>query len=207
MGYVVLGELVRIIDGRPLDEFAKAEIFEPLAMKDTCYKPPESWKPRIAPTEHRNGAWMIGDVHDPRSYALGKVAGHAGVFSTVQDVGRFCRMILNGGELDGKRILSKETVAEMTKPRTLPDHTNARGYGFDIDTAYSVSPRGNRFEKGKTFGHTCFTGTMFWIDPEHGCFVVFFTNRVHPSAKDGNDLPLRKQVATIVGEAFLGPAN
>lgn len=209
VGYIVLGELVKIIDGRPLNEFAKAEIFDPLGMKDTAYIPPENWKARIAPTEMRDGKWMLGDVHDPRSYALGKVAGHAGVFSTAGDLGRFCRMILGGGELEGKRILSKAMVEEMTKPRCMPEKTkpekiNCRAYGFDVDTSYSPSPRGKRFEAGTTFGHTGFTGTMFWIDPKNDCFIVFLTNRVHPDAKTGSDLPLRRTVSTIAAEAFLG---
>ncbi|HLX61024.1 MAG TPA: serine hydrolase domain-containing protein [Planctomycetota bacterium] len=204
VNYIVLGELVRIVSGKPLNEFAKTEIFEPLGMKDTAYLPPESWKPRIAVTEKRDGKWTPGDVHDPRSFALGKVAGHAGVFSTAEDMARFCRMILNGGELDGKRILSKATLDEMTKPRAMPDKTNSRGYGFDIDTPYSPSARGKRFAVGTTFGHTGFTGTMFWIDPEHDCFVVFLTNRINLGA-DGNDLAVRGKVSTIAAEAFLGP--
>ncbi len=208
VGYIVLGELVRVVDGRPLDEFAQAEIFTPLGMKDTTYKPAADWPPlvagRVAPTEKRNGRFTPGDVHDPRSFALGKVAGHAGVFSTADDLGRFCRMILNGGELDGKRILKKETVETMTTRRFMPDKSSSRAYGFDVDTGYSPSARGKRFAVGTTFGHTGFTGTMFWIDPEHDCFVVLLTNRVHPVAKDGNDMAVRSKVSTIAAEAFLG---
>ncbi|MBI4582053.1 MAG: beta-lactamase family protein, partial [Planctomycetes bacterium] len=147
VGYIVLGELVRAVDGRPLDQFAREEIFQPLGMKDTTYKPPEDLKPRCAPTEMRNGQWIVGEVHDPRAYALGGVAGHAGLFSTVDDLARWCRMILNFGTLDGKRVLADATVREMIRQRCLADASGGRGYGFDISTGYS-QPRGNFFEAG-----------------------------------------------------------
>src|SRR6266550_3221076 len=100
MGYIVLGKLVEVVDGRRLDVFAREEIFGPLKMEHTAYNPPAEWKAICAPTEQREGRWMVGEVHDPRSYALGGVAGHAGMFSTAGDLRRFCRMILNGGELE-----------------------------------------------------------------------------------------------------------
>jgi uncharacterized protein YbbC (DUF1343 family)/CubicO group peptidase (beta-lactamase class C family) len=203
VGYIVLGELVQAVDGRPLDRFAHEEIFQPLGMTDTTYDPPASWRPRIAPTQERDGRPMRGEVHDPRSFALGGVAGHAGVFSTADDLGRFCRMILDGGRLDGRRILRAETIREMTRPRCLPDGTGLRCYGFDVATPYSPSPRGNRFEPGTTFGHTGFTGTMFWIDPLHDCYFILLTNAVHPDGK-GSVIALRKKVSTVVAEALLG---
>jgi uncharacterized protein YbbC (DUF1343 family) len=193
---------VEVVDGRRLDVFAREEIFGPLKMEHTAYLPPTEWKAMCAPTEQREGRWMVGEVHDPRSYALGGVAGHAGVFSTAADLQQFCRMILNGGELDGKRILKRETVAEMTKVRCLPDGSGCRSYGFDVRTGYS-SARGERFESLTTFGHTGFTGTMFWIDPKNDCFVIFLTNRVHPDGK-GEIVQLRKRVVTAVAEALLG---
>src|SRR5438445_1484909 len=182
MGYIVLGKLVEVVDGRRLDVFAREEIFGPLKMEHTTYNPPAQWKALCAPTEQREGRWMVGEVHDPRSYALGGVAGHAGIFSTAADLRRFCRMILSGGELNGRRILKKETVDEMTKVRCLPDGSGCRSFGFDVRTAYS-SARGERFESMTTFGHTGFTGTMFWIDPRSDCFIIFLTNRVHPDGK------------------------
>src|SRR5665213_2056167 len=109
---------------------------------------------------------MIGEVHDPRAYALGGVAGHAGLLSTADDLSRFCRMLLHGGILDGVRVLSETTYQQMIELRRLPDGTGGRGYGFDIDTPYAGC-RGDRFERGTTFGHTGFTGTMFWVDPAH----------------------------------------
>ena len=201
VGYIVLGELVRVVDGRPLDRFAAEEIFAPLGMNDTAYCPPERLKGRCAPTEQREGHWMIGEVHDPRAYALGGVAGHAGLFSTADDTARWCRMILGKGELDGKRVLSAMTVREMARQRCLPGGTGGRGYGFDISTGYS-SARGNLFEMGSTFGHTGFTGTMFWIDPQSDSYVVFLTSRVHPDGK-GEIIDLRRRVATVVAAAII----
>ncbi|HEX2971878.1 MAG TPA: exo-beta-N-acetylmuramidase NamZ domain-containing protein [Tepidisphaeraceae bacterium] len=203
VGYIVLGQVVRAVDGRSLDQFAREEIFQPLAMRDSGYKPSPDLQSRCAPTEMRDGHWMVGEVHDPRAYALGGVAGHAGVFSTADDLARFCRMILHAGQLDGHRILSEQAIHDMTQPRSLPDGTGCRTYGFDVDTPYS-STRGDRFERGTTFGHTGFTGTMLWIDPKNKCFVVFLTSRVHPNGK-GEVGRLRQRVATLVAEALLGP--
>ncbi|HEV2293153.1 MAG TPA: serine hydrolase domain-containing protein [Tepidisphaeraceae bacterium] len=204
MGYVVLGEVVRAVSGKPLNEFAAEEIFKPLGMKDTSYLPPASWVSRVAPTEKAKGKMLRGTVHDPRAQKLGGFAGHAGIFSTADDVGRYCRMLLNNGELDGRRIMSARTVEEMIKPRCMDDETNCRTYGFDANTKFS-SARGERFDKTTTFGHTGWTGTMLWVDPVNDCYFVLLSNRNHPDGK-GNVLPLRRKVATIVGEALLGKA-
>ncbi|MGB9625704.1 MAG: serine hydrolase domain-containing protein, partial [Phycisphaerae bacterium] len=137
LNYIVLGELVRRVAGMPLDEFARREIFVPAGMRMTTFRPPRSWRAWCAPTEKRNGTWIVGEVHDPRAYALGGVAGHAGLFSTADDAARWCRMILNGGEIDGTRILSAKMVAEMTRPRVIGAEIRLRGLGFDILTGYS----------------------------------------------------------------------
>jgi uncharacterized protein YbbC (DUF1343 family)/CubicO group peptidase (beta-lactamase class C family) len=203
VGYIVLGEVVRVVSGKPLEQLAADEIFAPLRMADTAYRPADALKPRIAPTEQRGGHWMVGEVHDPRAYALGGAAGHAGLFGTADDLARYCRMILAGGQLDGTRILSEATVREMTTPRPLPDGTDSRTYGFHVDTPYS-SPRGDRFPRGTSFGHTGFTGTMFWMDPASRSYVVLLTNSVHPDGR-GNVINLRRYVSTAVAEALLGP--
>jgi CubicO group peptidase (beta-lactamase class C family) len=200
VGFIVLGELVKAVDGRALDRFAREEVFEPLGMKETTYNPPAELRARAAPTEKRNGQWIIGEVHDPRAYAMGGVAGHAGLFSTADDLARWCRMILHHGTLDGRRILSETAVQQWTAAHYLPDGTAGRAYGFDVDTGYS-QPLGERFEKGTTFGHTGFTGTSFWIDPGHRCFVILLTNSVHPKGK-GNVLALRRRVSTVVAEGL-----
>ncbi|CAA9398291.1 MAG: Protein YzbB, partial [uncultured Phycisphaerae bacterium] len=203
VGFIVLGKLVERVSGRPLNEFARDEVFGPAGMATASYVPPADWKPRTAPTEQRENRWMRGEVHDPRAYLLGGVAGHAGLFGTAQDLSRYCRMLLNGGTIDGRQVLKPETVAEMTKPHDLPDGKNRRTYGFDVDTSYS-RPRGDRFERGTTFGHTGFTGTSLWIDPVNDCYVVLLTNSVHPDGK-GKVLALRHKVGTVAAEALLGP--
>jgi CubicO group peptidase (beta-lactamase class C family) len=204
MCYATLGEVVRVVSGKPLSEFAWEEIFTPLGMKDTTYLPPESWTPRIAPTEKQNGKFLRGTVHDPRAQKLGGFAGHAGVFGTADDVSRYCRMLLHRGELDGKRILKPETIQLMTEAHCMPNGSNCRTYGFDSNTKFS-SCRGDRFQAGTTFGHTGFTGTMFWVDPINDCYFVLLSNRVHPNGK-GDVVPLRRKVATVIGEALLGKA-
>ncbi|HEX8911841.1 MAG TPA: exo-beta-N-acetylmuramidase NamZ domain-containing protein [Humisphaera sp.] len=204
VGFITLGKLVERVSGQPLNKFVAENLFGPAAMRASGYLPPEDLKSLAAPTEQRDGQWMRGEVHDPRAYALGGVAGHAGLFSSADDTARYCRMILNGGTIDGVRVLKPQTVALMTAPRKLPNGTAVRTYGFDCDTPYS-GPRGDRFAKGTTFGHTGFTGTSLWIDPVNDCFVVLLTNSVHPDGK-GKVLALRRQVGTVAGEALLGPA-
>jgi uncharacterized protein YbbC (DUF1343 family)/CubicO group peptidase (beta-lactamase class C family) len=207
VGFIVLGKLVERVSGQPLDQFARENVFAPLDMNDTSYKPAKSLRGRIAPTEKRNGEWMIGDVHDPRSWALGGVAGHAGVFSTGDDVARWVQMLLNDGALNGKRIMSEATMREMLTKRCLADRTMCRGYGVDFTSNLSNAPRGNRFEKGTTFGHTGYTGTAYWADPVNKCFYVLLTNRVHPTDSHSKEVTaLRRVVATACAEAFLGPA-
>ena len=200
-GYEVLGEIVRRVSGERLDRFAEDHIFRPLGMKDTTFLPLSRRIPasRIAPTERRGDHWMRGEVHDPRAYALGGVAGHAGLFSTATDLARFCQMILDGGKLARARILSPSGVEAMTRPRFYGDG-DVRGLGWDIATAYSKN-RGDLFPVG-SFGHTGFTGTSFWIDPASESFVVFLSNRVHPDGK-GDVLRLRAVVSTIVAAAAM----
>ncbi|MEP6769609.1 MAG: exo-beta-N-acetylmuramidase NamZ domain-containing protein [Acidobacteriota bacterium] len=203
VGYEVLGEIVRRVSGRTLDRFAAERIFRPLGMNDTGFRPlspggpPES-PPRVAPTEQREGRWMRGEVHDPRAFALGGVAGHAGVFSTADDLAKFCRMIVNGGILRGARILSPLGTDALTRPRFSGDG-EVRALGFDLDTGFSNN-RGDLFPRG-SFGHTGFTGTGLWIDPSSQTFVVFLSNRVHPDGK-GNIVRVRAIVASVAAAAL-----
>ena len=218
VGFIVLGELVGRVSGKPLDEFAKENVFAPLKMKDTGYRPADALKPRVAPTGKRDGVVIRGEVHDPRAFALGGVAGHAGLFSTADDTVRYCRMLLNGGELDGARVLSAESVKRFTEPAGVPparvvgdkdrdkdakpDRPLLRSRGWDVDTSFS-GPRGNAFPRGTGFGHTGFTGTSVWVDPPSRTAVVILTSRLHPDEK-GNATPLRREVGTVVGEAVGG---
>lgn len=201
VGYIVLGELVRRVSGQRLDEFARENIFRPLGMTETTFTPTGALRQRCAPTERREGRWMQGEVHDPRAYALGGVAGHAGLFSTARDLAIYCQMILNGGGFRGVRILSPLGVRRMVESRGLP-FQEMRGLGWDINTGYS-SNRGDLFPIG-SFGHTGFTGTSFWIDPTSQTFVIFLSNRVHPDGR-GDVTSLRGRVASIVAAAIQRP--
>ena len=179
VGYLVLGELVRRISGKNLHEFSREEIFRPLGMSETGYLPEDRLRHRAAPTEKRNGAWMRGEVHDPRAYLLGGIAGHAGLFSTAEDLAVYARMMLGGGQVGGVRILGRETVATMTRPYQVS--RGLRGLGWDVKTGYS-SNRGRSFSS-RAFGHGGFTGTVIWMDPELELFVIFLSSRLHPDGK------------------------
>jgi uncharacterized protein YbbC (DUF1343 family)/CubicO group peptidase (beta-lactamase class C family) len=213
INFFLLGEIVARVSGLGLDRFAKARIFEPLGMRDTMFNPPEALWPRIAPTERctplgwpcggPGAAVLRGVVHDPTARRMGGVAGHAGLFSTAADLSRFCRMLLGGGRLEGRRILSPLGVAKMTTPATPAGSASVRGLGWDLDSAYS-SNRGELMPIG-SFGHTGFTGTSIWIDPLTGTYVVFLSNRVHPDGK-GDVTPLRAKIATVVASAIIDPA-
>jgi uncharacterized protein YbbC (DUF1343 family)/CubicO group peptidase (beta-lactamase class C family) len=206
VNYIVLAELVKRLSGKPIDQFATENIYRPLGMKDTGYKPDASLISRIAPTEKRDDKWMRGEVHDPRAYLLGGVAGHAGLFSTGDDLAIFCRMILNQGEFNGARILSPMGVARMTEARASGGNAvdgMARGIGWDVSTGYSAN-RGDLFPIG-SFGHTGFTGTSLWLDPSSDAFVIFLSNRVHPRLdpkKPADVNSLRGRVASVVAAAI-----
>jgi CubicO group peptidase (beta-lactamase class C family) len=198
MGFIVLGELVEKVSGTSLDVFARKNIFAPLGMNETGYRPGDKLKERAAPTVQRDGHWLVGEVHDPRAAALGGVAGHAGLFSTADDLAVFAQMILGGGIYNGKRILKPETVRLMTAPREVPG--GLRTYGWDMATSYSAN-RGKVFPRGGSFGHTGFTGTSLWIDPKSKTAVVFLSSRLHPDGK-GNVTRLRGEIATLAAEAI-----
>ncbi|HSH95938.1 MAG TPA: serine hydrolase domain-containing protein, partial [Roseimicrobium sp.] len=199
INFIVLGELVRIASGRPLNVFAEQEIFGPLKMTDTRFLPPESLKPRIAPTEQVKDLGVLrGVVHDPTSRRMGGVAGHAGLFTTASDLARYARFLLNGGELDGVRVLKPETVKLMTSVQSPAAVASRRGLGWDIDTGYS-SLRGKWFPLG-SYGHTGWTGTSIWIDPFSRTFVIFLSNRNHPT-EAGSVRDLRKTLGTLAAEA------
>ncbi|HVO09123.1 MAG TPA: serine hydrolase [Vicinamibacteria bacterium] len=200
VGFEVLGELVRAVSGEPLDRYAARVVFAPLGMVDTEFRPQQDGighgripVERIAPTETRNGAMMRGTVHDPRAFALGGVAGHAGLFSTADDLARYAAAILSGGG----GVLSPAGVAAMTVPRPFGDH-DLRAIGWDLDTGYS-SNRGALFPVG-SFGHTGWTGTSLWIDPLTGVYVVVLASRVHPDGS-GNVVPLRSRLASVAAAA------
>jgi uncharacterized protein YbbC (DUF1343 family) len=203
INFIILGELVERISGQPLDVYCTRHIFQPLRMKDTSFKPGDSLRDRIAPTEYNNRpkeTILHGQVHDPTARRMDGVAGHAGLFSTADDLSLFARMILDGGRAADARILSPLTVEKMTTAQSPPGKMTLRGLGWDIDSPFS-SCRGALFPVG-SFGHTGFTGTSIWIDPGSKTYVIILTSRLHPDGK-GNARSLRSEIATVVAAALL----
>ena len=203
VNFITLGEIVRRVSHMPLNVFCKREVFEPLGMKDTSFLPSPALKSRIAPTDYQGKGLRWGVVSDPTSYHMGGVAGHAGVFSTADDLALLAQMLVQGGEVDGKRILSPATVAAMTKAQRLPGISTQRGLGWDIRSPYS-RVFNSAFPKG-SFGHTGYTGTAMWIDPGSQTFMIILTSRLHPNGH-GNVKPLRAKTAKAVAAAVpMGP--
>lgn len=196
INFILLGELVHRLSGQSLADYARQNIFLPLGMNDTMFQPPAMLVPRIAPTERvrPGGAPLRGVVHDPTARNMGGIAGHAGVFSTADDLARYAQMMLNGGELNGVRLFSPLTIQKFTEPQSPPDQPILRGLGWDIDSPYSGN-RGELFPLG-SYGHTGFTGTSLWIDPSTQTYVILLANSVHPTARPAIT-PLRSAVATI----------
>ena len=176
VGYLVLAEMVRRVSGKRIDAFSHDNIFQPLGMADTGYLPDAARKRRAAPTGRRNGKPIQGEVHDPRARALNGVAGHAGVFSTAQDLAVFGQMLLGRGQYADVRVLDEDIVARMTKG--YPASSGLRGLGWDVRSGYSTN-RGAAFSP-RAFGHGGFTGTTFWVDPAADLNVIFLSSRLHP---------------------------
>ena len=199
-GFILLGELVRRVSGERLDHFAQRTFYTPLGMRDTAFDPPKGWQKRIAPTEVVNAQGPLrGVVHDGNARLLHGVAGHAGVFSTAADLSRYCRMLLAGGALGGKRYLKESTVRAMFSPHVIGETT--RGLGWDMASPYSRT-LGSYFPMGSV-GHTGFTGTAIWMDPPTQTYMILLTNRVHPYGK-GDVAELRRRISAAVGTRF-GP--
>jgi CubicO group peptidase (beta-lactamase class C family) len=198
VNFLMLGELIERLSGQNVHEFSQQHTFGPLGMQETGYRPESELCSRAAPTEQRDGDWMQGEVHDPRAYALGCIAGHAGLFSTAEELAVYAQMLLGEGEYEGVRILKPETVELFCTPRDVPgDHR--RTYGWDARSGYS-SNRGNGLSD-RAFGHGGFTGTVLWIDPELDLFYIFLSSRLHPDGK-GTVNPLAGRIGTCVANAI-----
>jgi uncharacterized protein YbbC (DUF1343 family)/CubicO group peptidase (beta-lactamase class C family) len=195
INFETLGFLVEKITGQTLNEFASANIFVPLGMKHTRFLPPREWDPRIAPTQYdEQGQMLRGVVHDPTARRMGGVAGHAGLFSTADDMALFAEDLLSGFT-----VLSQSAVDKMTSSQQPPNATALRGLGWDIDSPFSTN-RGELLPVG-SFGHTGFTGTSLWIDPVTDTYIILLTNAVHPRGGKST-VSLRSKVATAVVEAL-----
>jgi len=204
INFIILGELVSRISGLPLQVYCNEYVFKPLGMKDSDFRPSPALRDRIAPTQYDQkvaGKMLWGEVHDPTARNMGGVAGHAGLFSTADDLSIFAQTLLDGGISKNVHLLSPLMIEKMTSPQTPPNKIVLRGLGWDIDSPFT-SNRGELFPLG-SYGHTGFTGTSIWIDPISKTYIVVLTNRVHPDGK-GDAGPLHSHIATVVAAAF-GP--
>jgi beta-N-acetylhexosaminidase len=200
LGIILMAEIIERLTGRTLDDLAKSCIFVPLGMKDTMYRPPKKLWPAIAPTEIDNNLrhrLVQGEVHDENAFAIGGVSGHAGVFSTAPDLAVFCQMLLNGGMYAHQRILRRATIAQFTTPQQLSGGTRTLGWAVPTEGGAS----GHYFST-HSFGHTGFTGTSIWIDPDRQLFVVLLTNRVHPTRENMNIAQVRPALHDAVMQAL-----
>jgi CubicO group peptidase (beta-lactamase class C family) len=200
LGMILLGEILERAAGQPLETFVRTRVLDPLEMRGTLFLPPAALLPRIAPTEIDpwRGRLVHGEVHDENAFAMGGVAPHAGLFGTAGDLARFARMLLNRGTLDGRRIMSRQTVDLFTRRAGIPD--SDRALGWDTKSAEGSSA-GTLFSPS-SFGHTGYTGTSLWIDPERGLFVILLTNRVHPTRENNLIREVRPAVADAVVRAL-----
>ena len=200
LGIILMAEIIDRLTGKKLDDLANTFIFSPLGMTNSMYKPPKKLWPTIAPTEIDNNyrhRLIQGEVHDENAYAIGGVSGHAGVFSTAPDLAAFCQMLLNGGVYAHQRILRRATVTQFTTPQQLSG--GSRTLGWAVPTPGGLS--GHYFSE-HSFGHTGFTGTSIWIDPDRQLFVVFLTNRVHPTRENQKIQQVRRDLHDAVMQAL-----
>jgi CubicO group peptidase (beta-lactamase class C family) len=208
--FILMQLVIERITGQPLDRFVEERVFRPLGMRDTGFRPDPALRERVAPTEVEDwrctaapctgqlrGGKVWGEVHDENAWAIGGVSGHAGLFSSARDLAVFAQMLLNGGSYGGVRILRPETIARWTA-RQAPG--SSRALGWDTPSEHSSA---GRYFSARAFGHTGFTGTSLWIDPQKDLFVVLLTNRVNPTRENAKLGPLRRAVADAVQEAVI----
>ena len=202
IGLIVLGKIIESVSQSSLDEYVDSVVFKPLGMKTTFYNPPIEKIKRIIPTEYSSlyGETIIGYVHDENAKSIGGIAGHAGLFSTASDLSIFSQMMLNGGIYGWKRIFQSQSVTNFTK-RANTIEGSSRGLGWDTPSGQSS---GGVYLSESSFGHTGFTGTSLWIDPENQIFVILLTNAVHPNRnyKNPNYFDWRQKIHSSVYEAL-----
>lgn len=210
IGGYLLGRLVQAVSGEPLDVYTAHHIFGPLGMTETMFKPPASLIPRIAPTEFdaTRGGLLRGRVHDERAYYLGGVSGHAGLFSSANDLSRFARMLMNGGTLDGVRIVNAATIRQFT---AYADSTfSNRGLGWQKPVLRGMrfttsAPWAGTRMSAASYGHTGFTGTEIGIDPVNDVYVILLTNRVDPTRNNNRIGAVRVALTNAVMSVLAPP--
>jgi CubicO group peptidase (beta-lactamase class C family) len=198
LNYITLAHIIHEVSGMTVAEFAEANIFKPLGMTRTFYRPPAALIDACVPTEVVDGRPLRGIVHDPLARLQGGISGNAGLFSTADDLAVFAQMLLDKGQGNGVRVLAPLTVERMTE--IFPMYGEfGRGLGWDLETDYSTN--GGDLFGPRSYGHTGYTGTSIWIDPETSTSVVFLTNRAHPDDK-GDIIAMRSKVANVVAAAI-----
>lgn len=196
VNFILLADIVARVSKESFGAYLRSHLFNPLGMRDTIFLPPSTLAGRVAPSD---ASVPRGTVHDPTARRMDGIAGHAGLFSTADDLAKFCRMLVAGGTLNGVRVLSPLSVGRMTTPATPSTLSDVRGLGWDIDTTYSA-PRGDLLPYG-SYGHTGFAGGSVWIDPATHVFVVILSNRLHPDGR-GDASPIRAKVAAVAASAL-----
>jgi CubicO group peptidase (beta-lactamase class C family) len=198
LGYISLSYILKKVTGQDIAAFSAEHIFKPLEMKHTFFVPAVKYRASCVPTEVIEGKPLVGVVHDPLARLQGGISGNAGLFSTADDLATFAMMMLNKGQYKGRRILSPLTVERMTS--VWPKASFAgRGLGWDVDSSYSTN--GGDLFGPHSYGHTGYTGTSLWIDPDTETFVIFLTNRIHPDDK-GSIIAMRSRVANVVAASI-----
>jgi uncharacterized protein YbbC (DUF1343 family)/CubicO group peptidase (beta-lactamase class C family) len=198
INFILLGEMVRRLSGVSLAEFAHRNVLAPLGMRDSQFRPAAALRRRIAPTENVKGQLLRGVVHDTTARRMGGIAGHAGLFSTAADLARFASLMLAGGLYGGARLFGELAVRKFTTPQSPANQPVLRGLAWDIDSPLSGN-RGELFPIG-SYGHSGYTGTSIWIDPDSQTFVILLSNSVHPHVRPATT-SVRARVATAVAAA------
>jgi CubicO group peptidase (beta-lactamase class C family) len=200
LGFILLGEIVQRLTGESPAEFARKEIFSPLGLKTSLFNPPRALRASIPPTENDlsyRKRLIQGEVHDQNAWAMGGIAGDAGLFSTAGDVAVFAQMILNGGIYAHHRVVSRTTISEFTAHQTIGNSARTLGWDVALDPAAT-----GRFFSTRAFGHYGFTGTSLWIDPERNLFIILLTNRVNPSVDNIKIRRVRPELHDAIFEAL-----
>jgi beta-N-acetylhexosaminidase len=200
IGFILLGEIVERVTGQSLDAFAEQAIFAPLGMNHSMFNPPRKLRDEIAPTEdditfRKRVVW--GEVHDQNAWAMGGVAGHAGMFSTAGDVAAFAQMILNGGIYAHTRLVTRATIQQFTAPQVIGNSSRTLGWDVPLDPAAT-----GRYFSPRSFGHYGYTGTSLWIDPERGLFIILLTNRINPTVENIKIRQVRPALHDAIFEAL-----
>ena len=204
---ITLALVIEEITDQDFAAYAETHIFEPLGMTRTGFRPTARTDPNVVPTEYDavfRGRLIQGDVHDETAWILGGTAGHAGLFSTARDLAQFAHMLVNEGRVHGRPFLKPETIRLFTTAAAPGRHTRALGWDTKSPRGYSSA---GRFFGPRSYGHTGFTGTSLWIDPDQKLFVILLSNRVHPSRENRRHIPVRADLADLAYQALQGEAE